>query len=148
MFDKEVDQSGERPLWDRIFGLLEQDLARRRDAKLVVEAPDDSGSYRKKEIGNLSASERRGLYPALREYVAERLLDRYLADQGYVDLTDRRRAYRKKIQDLTPADLPALVEANQQMYEEEHRKERRRAEFVQEARAGLERLRVLELAEL
>ncbi len=145
---EEVDRSEERLLWDRILGLLEQDLARRRDARLFVEVPEESGSYHEKEIGELSASERQGLHPALKEHVAERLLHRYLAEQGYVDLVERRRPYRKNVRDLTPADLPALVEADRQRSEEEHRKERERAEFVREARAGLERLRVVELAQL
>ena len=82
---------------------------------------------------------------AVREYVLEWLLDRYLAEHGYVDLADKRRAYTKKIEELTPEDLPALVEAERQKVEEEHRRERERAEFVREARAGLERLRVVEV---
>ncbi len=145
---EEVDRSEERLLWGRILGLLEQDLDRRRDAKLFVEVPGESGSYHEKEIGELSALERQGLHPSLKEYVSERLLDRYLAEQGYLDLVERRRPYHKNVRDLTPADLPALVEADRQRSEEEHRKERERAEFVREARAGLERLRVVALAEL
>src|SRR5215210_388405 len=133
-------------LWDRILGLIEQNLDERRGRKLFVEVRDESGSYRK-EIGELSASERRGLHPALREHVVEQLLDRYLAEQGCVDLLEKRRAYVKKIQDLTPEDLPALVEADRQRVEEEHRKERERAEFVREARVDLERLLVIESAE-
>ena len=145
---EEVDRSEERLLWGRILGLLEQDLDRRRDAKLFVEVPGESGSYHEKEIGELSALERQGLHPCLKEYVSERLLDRYLAEQGYLDLVERRRPYHKNVRDLTPADLPALVEADRQRSEEEHRKEREQAEFVREARAGLERLRVVALAEL
>ena len=141
----EVEQR-EHSLWDRILGLLEHDLARRRDAKVVVEVPGDSGPY-EKEIGELRTSERQSLHPALGEHVAELLLDRYLAEQGYVDLLERRRAYTKKIEELVPTDLPALVEADRQRAEEERRKEREKAEFAREARADLERLRVLELAE-
>lgn len=89
-----MDRSEERLLWDRILGLLEQDLDRRRNARLFVEeVPGESGSYHEKEIGELSASERQDLHPALKEYVAERLLHRYLAEQGYVDLVERRRPY-------------------------------------------------------
>ena len=133
-------------MWDRILGLLEQDLAHRRDAKVVVEVPGESGSY-EKEIGELCTSERQSLHPALGEDVAERLLDRYLAEQGYVDLLERRRAYTKKIEDLVPTDLPALVEADRQRAEEERLNEREKTEFIRETQADLKRLRVLELAE-
>ncbi len=145
MNDTEVEQR-EHSLWERILTLLEQDLARRRDAKVVVEVSGESGPH-EKEIGELGTSERQSLHPALGEHVAERLLDRYLAEQGYVDLLERRRAYTKKIEELVPTDLPALVEADRQRAEEECRKEREKAEFAREARADLERLRVLELAE-
>ncbi len=145
MSGTEVEQR-KHPLWDRITGLLEQDLARRRGAKVVVEVLGESGSY-KKEIGELCASERQSLHPALREHVAEQLLDRYLAEQGYVDLLERRRAYTKKIEDLVPTDLPALIEADRQRAEEERRKEREKARFALETRADLEQLCVLELAE-
>ncbi len=135
------DHATRRSLWDRILGLIEQDLNERRSGKLFVEVPGESSSGQK-EIGELSTAERRSLHPALREYVAERLLDRYLAEQGCVDLVQRRRTYTKKIQDLTPEDLPALVEADRQRDEEESE----RAEFVREAQADLERLFAAELA--
>jgi hypothetical protein len=61
--------------------------------------------------GQLSLEERRGLDPALREGVSEMLLDRYLAEQGLVDLLEGRRAYTKHIGVLSPEDLPALIEA-------------------------------------
>jgi hypothetical protein len=132
------------PLWDRVLGLIAQDLVERRTRKLFVELQSEAGSYRK-EIGDLSTAERRSLHPALREHVVEQLLDRYLAEQGNVDLVEKRRAYTKKIQDLSPADLPALLEADRRRVEESQ-EERERAEFVREVRAGLERLRVTELA--
>ena len=135
------DHAPRRSLWDRILGLIEQDLNERRSRKLFVEVPGESGSCRK-EIGELSTAERRSLHPTLREYVAERLLDRYLAEQGCVDLVQRRRTYTKKIQDLTPEDLPALIEADRHKDEEESE----RAEFVREAQADLERLFAAELA--
>ena len=81
-------------LWDRILGLIEQDLEERRSRKLFVEVRDESGSSCEKEIGELSAQERRSLHPVLREHVVERLLDRHLAEQGRVDLLARRRPYR------------------------------------------------------
>src|ERR687894_1082687 len=139
MNDTEVEQR-EHSLWERILGLLEQDLGRRRDAKVVVEVSGESGPH-EKEIGELGTSERRSLDPALGEHVAERLLDRYLAEQGYVDLLERRRPYRKKIGDLTPADLPALIEADRQRGEEKREQEREKAKFAREARADLEQLR-------
>src|SRR5687768_8574437 len=105
------------PLWDRVLGLIEQDLVERRSRKLFVEVQSEAGSYRK-EIGDLSTAERRSLHPDLRERVVEQLLDRYLAEQGDVDLVEKRRAYTKKIQDLTPEDLPALVEADRRRVEE------------------------------
>src|SRR5918994_694217 len=97
-------------LWDRIIRLLEQELAWRRSRKLFVALKGESGPYQK-EIGELSALERRSLAPALREHVADQLIERYLAEQGSVDLLERRHAYTKHIRDLVPADLPALIEA-------------------------------------
>src|SRR3954468_19824937 len=132
-----------RNLWDQILELIENNLAERRGGKLSVEVQSKTGSCRK-EIGELSAAERQSLHPALGEHVAERLLERYLAEQGYVDLIVKRRAYTKKIEDLTPEDLPALVEADRQRAEE-HNEERDRVEFIQDARADLERLLPIEL---
>ena len=77
-------------LWDRIFGLLEEDLAERCARKLVMRG--ESSPY-EQEIGELSAAEHRSLDPVLGEQVAEQLLDRYLAEQGYVDLIERGDAY-------------------------------------------------------
>ena len=128
-------------LWERIIGLLEQELDWRRSRKLFVTLKGDSGSYQK-EIGELSASERRSLAPALREHVADQLLERYLAEQGSVDLLERRHAYTKHIRDLTPRDLPALIEAERHRVEE-HQEERERAEFVEVVRSDLERLQLV-----
>ena len=132
-------------LWDRILGLIEQDLEERRSRKLFVEVRDESGSSCEKEIGELSAEERRNLYPVLREHVVERLMDRHLAEQGRVDLLERRRPYTREIRDLTPEDLPALIAADRLRAEEEHH--RGRTEFVREAQADLEQFFVAELAE-
>jgi hypothetical protein len=128
-------------LWDRIIRLLEQELNWRRSRKLFVTLKGDSGSYQK-EIGELSASERRSLAPALREHVADQLLERYLAEQGSVDLIERRHAYTKHIGDLTPTDLPALIEAERHRVEE-HQEERERAEFVEVVRRDLDRLQLV-----
>jgi hypothetical protein len=129
------------PLWDRVLGLLEEDLAERRERKVVVEVPGESDSSYRTEIGRLSVQELRSLDPVLREHVGERLLDRYLAERGYVDLIERGRAYTKKIQELTPTDLPALVEA-ERYGAEEVRKKREQEEFVQDVREDLGRLSV------
>ncbi len=139
--DPTLDHTGAPSLWKRILALVEQDLTERRDRKVFVEVRDGPGSYQK-EIGELCTSERQSLPPTLREQVTEQLLDRYLAEQGRVDLAEKWRAYTKKIEDLTPQDLPGLVEADRQRDEEK----RERAEFVREAKASLERLFVLEPA--
>src|SRR3954466_12813822 len=118
-----------RPLWNRILGLLEQDLAERRSTKVVVEVHVQSDSYQK-EIGELSRAELRSLDSSLREHVLERLLDRYLAEQGYVDLLRRAYAYTKKIEDLIPADLPALIETDREKAEK-YRNEREREDLDQ-----------------
>jgi hypothetical protein len=128
------------PRWERVLKLVNQDLVERRSKKLFVEIHSEAGSCRK-EIGNLSTAERHSLHPALRQRVVEQLLDRYLAEQGNVDLVKKRRAYTKKIQDLTPEDLPALVEADRRRVEESQ-VERERADFIREVRTSLERLRV------
>jgi hypothetical protein len=131
-------------LWDRILGLMEQDLEERRSRKLFVEVRDESVSC-EKEIGELSAEERQSLQPVLREHVMERLLDRHLAEQGRVDLVERRRPYTREIRDLTPEDLPALIAADRLRAEEEYH--RGRTELVREAQADLEQFFVAELAE-
>ena len=124
-------------LWDRILVLIEQDLEERRSRKQFVEVRDESGSSCEKEIGELSAEERWSLQPVLREHVVELLLDRHLAEQGLVDLLERRRPYTRDVRDLTPEDLPALIEADRLRAEEEYH--RGRTKFVREAQADLER---------
>ena len=89
-----------RSLWERILALLEKDLAERRDGKVFVEVLEESGPYRK-EIGELSGAEMRGLEPRLRIHVVNQLLERYLAEQGLVDLLNGRHLYTKDIRDLT-----------------------------------------------
>ena len=130
-------------LWGRILGLIEQDLEERRSRKLFVELRGESGAC-EKEIGELSAEERRSLHLVLREHVVERLLDRHLAEQGHVDLLDRRHPYTREIRDLTPEDLPALIEADRVRAEEEYH--RGRTESVRETQVDLEQFFVAELA--
>jgi hypothetical protein len=100
-----------RTLWERILKLLVENLAERRDRKLFVELRAKCGPYQK-EIGELATPEIMSLEPWLRERVVERLVDQYLAEQDRVDLLERRRAYTKSLQELTPADLSAVVEAD------------------------------------
>lgn len=141
---REVDPREKSPLWERILGLIEEDLSRRASAELFVVVPDEeSGPYRK-EIGDLSAKKRNRLDPALARRVAEMLLDRCLAQRSYLDLLERRSASRKKVGELLPEDLPALIEADRQRIEEERRTDSE--QFVEEARAGWEDLPVVELA--
>jgi hypothetical protein len=131
-------------LWNQILGLIEQDLEERRSRKHFVKVRSGSGSC-EKEIGDLSAEERRSLHPILREHVVEQLLDRHLAEQGRVDLLERRHPYTRGIQDLTPEDLPALIEADRLRNEEEHH--RGRTESLRDAQANLEQPFVAVFAE-
>ena len=142
----EVNPRETSPLWELVLGLIEEVLSRRASTKLFVKVPDEeSGPYRK-EIADLSAEERRRLHPYLARRVAEMLLDRYLARQGYLDLLERRSVSRKKLGELLPEDLPALIEADRQMIEETQRTHSERTKFFEEALAGWEDLPVLELA--
>jgi hypothetical protein len=138
----ETDEAQARgpSLWDRILGLVEEDLAQRRERKIFVRAPDGAGSY--EEIGDLSTEQLRRLNSGLHGWVAEQLLDRYLAEGGYVDLLEKRRAYTKKIDDLVPENLPALVEADR-VKAEEHFEERDRVRFAAEVHRDLEQLGVV-----
>jgi hypothetical protein len=121
-------------LWERILVLLEQDLAERRHSKVFVDVPGERGPYHK-EIGELSQAEMRTLEPGLRIRVVNRLLERYLAEQGNVDLFKGRHPYTKDTRDLAPADLSDLIDADREKGEE-----REREEFVREVRRNLDRL--------
>ena len=138
---RNVEMVEKRSLWNQILGLLEEDLAQRRSAKVFVKVRGGTGTHLK-EVSELSISERRSLDPDLREYVVEQLLDRHLAEQGYVDLVKNRRHYTKRIQDITPQDLPALVEA-ERYKAEEHGRRREQEEFVRDVHEDLERLQLI-----
>jgi hypothetical protein len=127
-------REAKRSLWERILALLEKDLAERRHSKIFVDLPGESGPNHK-EIGALSQAEMRTLEPGLRIRVVNRLLERYLAEQGHVDLLKGRHPYSKDIRDLAPADLSALIEADRKKGEE-----REREEFVREVRGDLDQL--------
>jgi hypothetical protein len=132
-------------LWDRIFELLEEHLGERRDKRIMVELRGEFG-IRRKEIAELSPAERRSIDSELGEYVAEQLLDRYLAQQGRVDLLEARRAYTKNLRELTPEDLPALMKADQYRVDE-YRRAQEDGEFIRRMREELDRLRIVEFAE-
>jgi hypothetical protein len=109
-----------RSLWERILKLVEEDLAQRRDRKVVIEVQGEPGLLRK-EIAELSAEELRSL------------------DLG-------RHTYTKAIGDLTPTDLPAVIAADLFMTEEQ-RNEGEREEFAQMVRQDLDGLPVAEPVE-
>jgi hypothetical protein len=69
------------------LALPEEDLAERRYSKVFVEVPEGSGSNRR-EIGELSQAELRSLEPRLRISVVNRLLERYVAEHGHLDLLE------------------------------------------------------------
>jgi hypothetical protein len=108
-----------------------------------VEVLGGSEPYHK-EIGELSQAERRSLDEGLRGRVADLLLDRYLAEQGRVDLLKGSRFYTKDIRDLIPEDLPALIAADWEKTEE-FREEREREKLFCKLREDLDRLRVAAL---
>ncbi len=131
-------REAKRSLWERILALLEEDLDERRHGKLFVEVLGEPGPYQK-DIRELSGAEISSLESPLRTRVVNRLLERYLAEQGHVDLLKGRHPYTKDVRDLTPEDLPALIEADQEKAEEQ-REECEREMFVREVREDLERL--------
>jgi len=55
--------------------------------------PGESGPDRK-EIGGLSQADMRTLEPGLRIRMVNHLLERYLAEQGNLDILERRRPYQ------------------------------------------------------
>jgi hypothetical protein len=60
-----------------------------------------------------------------------------------LDLIPSHRLIRyKHIRDLTPTDLPALIEAERYRIEE-YQEERERAEFVEVVHSDLERLEIV-----
>jgi hypothetical protein len=73
-----------------ILPLPEEDLTELRHIKVFVEVRGGSGPDRK-EIGELSRAEMRTLEPGIRIRVVNRLLERYLAEQGHLDILEERR---------------------------------------------------------
>jgi hypothetical protein len=82
-------REAKRALRERNLPLLEEDLAERRHSKIFVDVLGESGPYHK-EIGELSRAEMRTLEPGLRIRVVNRLLERYLDDQGHLDILEGR----------------------------------------------------------
>jgi hypothetical protein len=104
----------------------------RRFFLFFVDVPGESGLYHK-EIGELSQAEIRTLEPGLRIRVVNRLLGRYVAEQGHIDLLKGRHCYTRDMRDLAPTDLAALIGADREKGEE-----REREEFVPEVRGELD----------
>jgi hypothetical protein len=125
-------REAKRSHWERILALLEEDLAERRHSKVFVNVPGESGLYHK-ELGELSQAEMRTLEPGLRIRVVNRLLGRYVAEQGHIDLLKGRHCYTRDMRDLAPTDLAALIGADREKGEE-----REREEFVPEVRGELD----------
>jgi hypothetical protein len=99
-------REAKRSHWERILALLEEDLAERRHSKVFVNVPGESGLYHK-ELGELSQAEMRTLEPGLRIRVVNRLLERYVAEQGHIDLLVGRHPHTKDIRDIAPTNLHA-----------------------------------------
>ena len=125
-------REAKRSLWERTLVPLEQDLTEHTHIKVFVDVLGESGPYHK-EIGELSQEEMRTLEPGLRIRVVNRLLERYLTEEGNVELLKEGHAYTKDTGDLAPADLSALIEADREKGEE-----REREEFVGEVRGDLD----------
>ena len=89
-----------------ILARLQEDLAEHRYSKIFVEVPGELPYH--KEIGELSQAEMRTLEPGLRIRVVNRLLERYVDEQGHIDLLKGRHCYTRDMRDLTPTDLAAL----------------------------------------
>jgi hypothetical protein len=97
-------REAKRSLWERILALLEQDLAERRHSKVFVDVPGEYGPYHK-EIGELSQAEMKTLEPSLRIRVVNRLLERYVDEQGHLNILEGRHPHTKDIRDIAPANL-------------------------------------------
>ena len=134
--------AGDEIIWANVFA--------NRCRQVFVEVPpargQDAAAACRKEIGQLSTTDLQSLHPALEQYVLERLLDRSLAKQGYIDLVERGHPYTKKVEELAPQDLPALMQAERQR-PLEYWMGHERVEFVRAVRGDLQRLHVVELAQ-
>jgi hypothetical protein len=97
-------REAKRPNREGILALLEEDLDGSRHSKVYVDVLGECGPYHK-EIGELSQTEMRTLEPGLRIRVVNRLLERYLAEQGHLDLLVATHPHTKDIRDLAPANL-------------------------------------------
>jgi hypothetical protein len=85
-----------------ILAEFEADLAERHHSKIFVDVLGECGPYHK-EIGELSQAEMRTLEPGLRIRVVNRLLERYVAEQGYNDLLVGRHPHTKDRRTIAPA---------------------------------------------
>ena len=73
-----------------ILAVVEEDLVESPHSKVFEEVPGGSGPDRK-EIGELSQADMRTLEPGLGIRMVDRLLERYLAEQGHLDILEERR---------------------------------------------------------
>jgi hypothetical protein len=98
-------------------------------------------------MGNTETDRRRSsLWDRILEAMEEDLAKRR-AGKLAVRVRGESDPCEKKIGDLTPADLPALVEADRERAEE-HRERRERAKFVRDMRPAVDQLQAGELAEM
>ena len=87
-----------------ILAVVEEDLVERPHSKVFVDVSGECVPYHK-EIGELSQAEIRSLEPELRTRVVNRLLDRYLAEQGHLNILEGRHPHTKDIRHIAPANL-------------------------------------------
>jgi hypothetical protein len=76
-----------------ILAVVEEDLVERPHSKVFVDVSGECVPYHK-EIGELSQAEMKTLEPSLRIRVVNRLLERYLAEQGHLNILEGRRPYQ------------------------------------------------------
>jgi len=87
-----------------ILAVVEEDLVESPHSKVFEEVPGGSGPDRK-EIGELSQADMRTLEPGLGIRMVDRLLERYLAEQGNLNILEGRHPHTKDIRDIAPANL-------------------------------------------
>jgi hypothetical protein len=87
-----------------ILAVVEEDLVERPHSKVFVDVSGECVPYHK-EIGELSPAEMKTLEPSLRIRVVNRLLERYVDEQGHLNILEGRHPHTKDIRDIAPANL-------------------------------------------
>jgi hypothetical protein len=87
-----------------ILAVVEEDLVERPHSKVFVDVSGECVPYHK-EIGELSQAEMKTLEPSLRIRVVNRLLERYVDEQGHLNILEGRHPHTKDIRDIAPANL-------------------------------------------